>query len=251
LGKKPTQETQLMPDYNLDPKFSVYGLVKRSLRDKAIMNHRRTMSVISNEIENATILDNASTIVFSSFQRMSRFLPQAERYRLLAAKSKHVYVFGEVDCELPQIANVSYVPLKPTDQLAKEWFIVSFGRDYFSALATQELSKTDDPDNQRVFKGVWTFDVFVVGILHEWLSGIVGLRMEQRLDDSHDYLKQAELLSNTIERMTTRLNNNQGKESLILQELQNIMDGGLAPTMQSMKDNPTIETLKGTYRREF
>lgn len=239
-----------MPDYNIDPKFSVYGLVKRSLRDKAIMNHRRTMSVISSEIENASIVDNASTIVFSSFQRLSRFLSQEKRYRLLAAKSKHVYVFGEVDCDLPQIANLSYVPLKATDQLAKEWFIVSFGRDYFSALATQELSKIDDPDNQRVFKGVWTFDVFVVGILNEWLSGIVGLRMEQRQDDSHDYLKQAELLSNTIERMTHRLSKNEGDKSPTFQELQNIMDGGLTPTLHSMKSNPTIETLKGTYRTE-
>lgn len=239
-----------MPDYNIDPKFSVYGLVKRSLRDKAVLNHRRTMSVISNEIENATLIDNASTVVFSSFQRMSRFLPQEKRYRELASKGKHVYVFGEVDCDLPTIANLSYVPLKPTDLLSKEWFIVSFGHDYFSALATQELSNIDDPDEKRVFKGVWTFDVFVVGILHEWLSGIVGLRLEERLDDRHDYLKQAELLSNTIGRISVRMMDNKASRSPVYQELQTIMEGGLHPTLHSMKTNPTVETLKSTYRAD-
>lgn len=233
-----------MSDFNIDPKFSVYSLVKRSLRDKSVLNHRRTMSVISNEIENATLIDNASTVVFSSFQRMSRFLPQVERYRQLAAKSKHVYVFGEVDVELPKISNLTYVPLKATDQLAKEWFIVSFGRDYFSALATQELSHIDDPDKDRVFKGVWSFDVFVVGILHEWLSGIVGLRMEQRLEESHNYLKQAELLSNTIGRMSVRLMNKKSKTSVLSQELQGIMEGALHPTLMNMKSTSEMGLLR-------
>jgi DICT domain-containing protein len=239
-----------MPDYNIDPQFSVFALVKRSLRDKAVMHHRQTMSLISKEIENASIIDNASNIVFSSFQRMSRFLPQEQRYRLLAAKSKHVYVFGEIDCELPKIANLSYVPLKPSDQLAKEWFIVSFGHDYFSALATEELSHIDDPDTKRIFKGVWTFDVFVVGILHEWLSSIVGLRLEQRLDDSHDYLKQAELITNAVERMEKRMEKFEGDKAIILKELQGIMDTSLSPTVDTMKTNPTVETLKNVYRSE-
>lgn len=233
-----------MSEFNIDPKFSVYSLVKRSLRDKSVLNHRRTMSIISNEIENATLVDNASTVVFSSFQRMSRFLPQVERYQQLAAKSKHVYVFGEVDCELPKIANLTYVPLKATDQLAKEWFIISFGRDYFSALATQELSHIDDPDKDRIFKGVWSFDVFVVGILHEWLSGIVGLRMEQRLDETHNYLKQAELLSNTIGRMSVRLMNNKSKSPLLSKELQGIIEGALHPTLMNMKATSEVGVLR-------
>jgi hypothetical protein len=239
-----------MSEYNIDSQFSVFALVKRSLRDKAVMHHRQTMSLISKEIENASLVDNASNIIFSSFQRMSRFLPQEQRYRRLAAKSKHVYVFGELDCELPKIANLSYVPLKPTDQLAKEWFIVSFGHDYFTALATEELSHIDDPDKQRIFKGVWTFDVFVVGILHEWLSGIVGLRAEQRLNDSHDYLKQAELISNTIERIVTHTAALEEKNNVTLQELQSITEGNLTPTLNTMKSNPTIETLKNTYNSE-
>jgi hypothetical protein len=232
-----------MPEFSIDPKFSVFGLVKRSLRDKAVLKHRRTMSVISNEIENATLLDDASNLIFSSFQRMSRFLPQEQRYRQLAAKAKHVYVFGEMDVEVPRIANLTYVPLQPTDLLAKEWFIVSFGRDYFSALATQELSHINDPDSQRLFKGVWSFDVFVVGILHQWLSSIVNLRT-MGLEEAHDYLKQAELISNTMERISLRLSANKNANSLIHNELHKIMENGLHPAFQSIKATSEIETLR-------
>jgi DICT domain-containing protein len=231
-----------MPEFRIDPKFSVYGLVKRSLRDKAVLKHRRTMSVISNEIENATLLDDASNLIFSSFQRLSRFLPQEQRYRQLAAKAKHVYVFGELDVEVPRIANLTYVPLQPSDQLAKEWFIVSFGRDYFSALATQELSHIDDPDSQRMFKGVWSFDVFVVGLLHQWLSSIVNLRTTG-LEETHDYLSQAQLISNTMTRISLRLGEKKNSNNLIQTELNKIMQNGLHPAFQSMKATSETETL--------
>ncbi|MGJ3237352.1 MAG: DICT sensory domain-containing protein [Anaerolineae bacterium] len=233
-----------MQQFNIDPDFSVYKLTKRSMQDTAIMNHRRTMSIISYEIENATLIDSAKTTVFSSFQRMSRFLPQLQRYRQLAAKSKHVYVFGVVDCELPAIDNLTYVPLKATDQLAKEWFLVSFGEDYYSALATEELSNIDDPDELRQFKGVWTFDVFLVSILHEWLSGIVGLRLDVHEQDAHDYQSQTNLISNTIGRLSVRLMNKQCANSLICDELDIIMKRHLHPAYHHIKDTQTTDVLR-------
>jgi len=237
-----------MNQFNIDPTFSVYRLTRRSMRDTAVMNHRRTMSVISSEIENATIIDGAETVIFSAFQRMSKFIPQVKRYRQLAAKAKHVYVFGAVDCPLPQIENLTYVPLKPADQLAKEWFLVSFGRDYFSALATEEISRIDDPDNMRKFKGVWSFDVFLVGILFEWLSNIVGLRLDLQNQTGHDYLKQAQLISNSIGRMTLRVMDNKGKDDLVYTELEKIMQGSLHPAYHNIKETQTVETLQAEYR---
>lgn len=232
-----------MSQFSIDPAFSVYRLTKRSMQDTAIMNHRRTMSIISNEIENATIVDDAETTVFSSFQRMSRFLPQVKRYRELASKSKHVYVFGVVDCDLPEIDKLTYVPLKMSDQLAKEWFLVSFGRDYFSALATEELSDMDDPDHLRKFKGVWSFDVFLVSILHEWLSGIVGKRLDLEIPEGHDYLKQATLISNTIGRMSMRvMDHKDDEDNDIFKELEHIMSSSLHPAYKHIKANRKVQT---------
>jgi len=237
-----------MQQFNVDPTFSVYALTKRGMQNTALMSHRKTMSIVSNEIENATLMDNANGVIFSSFQRMSRFLPQADRYHQLASKSEHVYVFGIVDCDLPNIDNLTYVPLKPDDQLAKEWFLVSFGYDYFTALATEELTHIDDPDHLRHFKGVWTYDIFLVGILHEWLSGIVGMRMEQRQPEQHDYQRQAEIISNTIGRMTVRVMDHDKEDDVVHNELQSIMEKSLHPAYNKLKKNPQVETISNDIR---
>jgi hypothetical protein len=223
-----------MSEFNIDPSFSVYRLVQRNNQNSEL-SHRRTMSIISYEIENASLIDDASTVVFSSFQRMSKFLPQEKRYRKLASIAKDVYVFGVPDVELPEIDNITYVPLKPGDQLAKEWFLVSYGKDYFSALATEELTDIDDPDPDRVFKGVWTFDMSLVSILHEWLSGLVGMRFEQRTGEDHDLNSQLKLMSHTIGRMVIRTLE-QGKEDKeVNQELRTLVKSGLYPAIQELK----------------
>lgn len=239
-----------MSKFNIDSEFSVYQLVKRSLKDKSVLNHRRTMSIISSEIENATLVDGAETVVFSAFQRMSRFLPQEKRYRKLAKTAKHIFVFGVMDTDVPDIDNLTYVPLKPTDQLAKEWFLISFGRDYFSALATEELTHIDDPDSIRKFKGVWTFDVFMVSILHDWLCGTVGLRYEERQVESHNYLKQAQLISNTIGRMAVRVMDNKEHDRVVHSELQKIMQATLHPTLNNMQKDPMVEARKTPKRMQ-
>lgn len=222
-----------MSEFNIDPTFSVYRLVNRSPSDTAVMSNRRTMSIISREIENASIVDCADNVIFSSFQYLSKFLPQEQRYRQLAQKAQQVYVFGVPDTEMPYIEGVTYVPLKPTDQLAKEWFLVSYGRDYFSALATEELTNFHDPDHARKFRGVWTFDLAMVNILHEWLSGIVGLRIEQRATEQHDFDKQFQLLMNTIGRMDLWLRTHQ--EHQIEAEIRKIVDSGLQPILSHMQ----------------
>lgn len=191
-------------EFNVNPIFSVYKLVERVQHDVALVNHRRTMTIISNEIENATLKDNAQTTIFSAFQRYSRFIPQIERYKKLAQKAKAIYVFGVPDTTLPEIDGIVYVPLKPTDQLTKEWFLVSYGTDFVSALATQELTHIDDPDDQRVFKGIWTFEIELAAILHEWLSTTVGLRPEL-VTEVFNREKQMQLMGNIIVRMTQRI----------------------------------------------
>jgi DICT domain-containing protein len=107
---------------NIDPQFSVFRLVQRVQAQNTPLRHRRTMSQVSYEIENATLADSARNRIFSGFQYMSKFTPQVKRYTQMAAKAEAVYVFGVPDVEPPAIANVTYVPLSPKDQLAKECF---------------------------------------------------------------------------------------------------------------------------------
>lgn len=224
----------IMPDFNIDPNFSVYHLVKRSREDTSTLNHRRTMTIISHEIENATLLDGAETVIFSGFQRLSKFKRQIKRYEQMAKRAKAVYVFGVDDETMPPIENITYVPLKKSDQLVKEWFLVSFGRDYFSALATEELTDIDDPDDERMFKGIWTFEEALVSILYEWLSGIVDRRPAMQPDMGHDYKHQVVMLSNTIGRMTVRTKR-QKEEQAVLHELQAMVDQSLYPTLKHME----------------
>ncbi|MGJ3239265.1 MAG: DICT sensory domain-containing protein [Anaerolineae bacterium] len=228
-----------MPQINITPDFSVYNLTRRSLRDVSIINGRRTMNIISNQIENSTLIDGAETVVFSAFQRYSRFKPQMKRYRQLAKQAKHIYVFGVPDDDLPAIDNVTYVPLKESDQLAQEWFLVSYGRDYFTALATEEVTHIDDPDHQRQFKGVWSFDIAVVSMLYDWLSQAVDLREYANPRDVANHQRQAQLLSNIIGRLSIRVMDDAPKDNGIRPELEQIMRKGLYPLLKYLEEaNP-------------
>lgn len=173
-----------MKDFVIDPTFSIYQLVERRQTEGILLNRRETMSRISHVIEGHVLDQPADMQVYAGFQYLSRFLPQMKRYRKMAQSAKHIYVFGVPDILPPAIDNLTYIELKPEDALAKEWFILAYGKDYQCALATEELTSFHDPDEERVFKGVWTFDTRIINILNEWLAREMGLRV---LEDS-EYL---------------------------------------------------------------
>lgn len=185
-----------------DHNFSVWSLVQR-VKDKSMtLSHRKTMNIISNAIEDVTLVDKARTRVYSSFQRMSRFLPQAIRYEKMARVAETIYVFAIPDIVPPEIEGINYVYLEPTDALAREWFIVSCGPTYASALVTQEVTSIDDPDHMRVFNGTWTFDTNMITVLDQWLHNAVGGR-EFGFDNevATNSLIQSNLLGRTIRRL--------------------------------------------------
>lgn len=159
--------------FTVDPAFSVYHLIERIEYKSILFNHRRTMSLISYEIENATLIDGAQTRIFAGFQYLSKFAPQIKRYEEIAATAASVYVFGVPDTNPPPLPKINYIPLSPHDQLAREWFVISYGKAYASALATEEVSQITDPDNLRRFKGIWTFDLTIIDIMHNWLASLV------------------------------------------------------------------------------
>jgi len=194
---------------NLDSSFSVYHLVERlQNKDTQLLQDRKTMNTISYEIENATLVDGAGTRIFSGFQRMSKFLPQIKRYTRMAQKAESVYVFGIMDVQLPEIPNITYIPLEKHFQLAKEWFLISFGTPFASALATEELTNIDDPDEIRQFRGVWTFDLSMVTILDEWITRTVDAEAHCLTEDDVNITNQKMLISNIYNRMMKRIGTN-------------------------------------------
>lgn len=226
----------MQPETNVDSNFSVYRIVKRTRGDHALLNHRRTMTIISNEIENATLLDDANTTIFAGFQRFSSFVPQRKRYERIAKKSQSVWVFGVPDVVLPTIPNIHYIPLKETDQLAKEWFVVSYGQDYFSALATEELTRWGTQDEKREFKGVWSFDLDLVSILYEWLERSVGHRGDVLQPHSKPHWERQLLRMNrTINRIRKRIKDSKDYR-IIRRELEMMIDTSLFPALQTLID---------------
>ena len=157
----------------IDPEFTIYGLLQRAQGESPVLRDRPTMTRISYTIEDATRKNQAYNRIFAGFQRYSRVVPQLHRYREIARYAESIYIFGVPDVDLPAIENVLYVPLSKTDRLAHEWFVISSGADFSSALCSTERSHIDDPDNQRRFEGLWTFDTAMVEILQKWLSSTV------------------------------------------------------------------------------
>lgn len=218
---------------SIDPAFSVFKLVDRLKNQNTILRHRQAMSEVSYEIENATLLDGAHTRIFAGFQRMSKFVPQIPRYTKMAAQAESVYVFGIPDTELPSIPNITYIPLATTDQLAKEWFLVSYGIDYASALATQELTRIDDPDDQRQFNGVWTFNVSLVSILEEWLSNTVDARVLGVKGEKMNHDRRTMLIGHNLSRLIDRA---QRVKPRTQTELKTTIQGEIEPQAKENSD---------------
>lgn len=213
-------------ELNIDPSFSVYRLVGR-VAHTATMNHRLTMNVISHEIEDTTLIDGAQTRIFAAFQFFSRFVPQLKRYRELAQRAESIYVFGIPDVSLPNVENITYIPLKLTDQLAKEWFLVSYGREYASALATEEQTNITYADADRIFKGIWTFDPTLVGILADWLSRSINIEPQIFSSEAIENTRHTQLIRRIAGRMTAP--STMLMKGMIRQELRGIVRNSLQP----------------------
>jgi DICT domain-containing protein len=223
-----------MDQYDISPNFSVFWLVQRTKNSNIHVNHRRTMNWISYEIENASLVDGAATTIFSGFQYFSRFLPQVRRYaRLGENAAKHgrsVYVFGVPDVAVPPLKGIHYINLEPQFQLTREWFLVSYGESYFSALATEEVTEGPVADPMRAFKGIWTFELDLVTIIYEWLCQNVGLRTDLIPPERHDFQRQSTLMGAALGRMGERMNNT--KTTIFRDELGQVIDRQLRPAVR-------------------
>jgi Sensory domain in DIguanylate Cyclases and Two-component system len=227
-----------MPDVTIDPALSVYGFLQRARSHQALLNHRNTMLVVSREIETAIIQDGARARVFAGFQRMSRFRPQVKRYRRLAKRAESVYVFGVMDVKPPRIANVHYIPLRETDQLAREWFLVADAPEYFSALATQEAAPPGSTDARILFEGVWSFEEEIVTMLQEWLTSLVDAPPLDALTARRNYGRHLDIIEGSMFRLTTRMlagiSNPTPETMAVTSEVSQIVKHEVVPAVQTL-----------------
>lgn len=223
-----------------DAQFSIYKLYEANHNQKYLLRHRRTMTQISHEIENAVIMTpNSNARVFSGFQRLSKFMPEMERYRSLAKHAESVYVFGVPDVTPPPIPNLHYVHLAPSDQLAREWFVIAAGTGYSSVLASEEISQFDDPEDQRVFKGSWIFNPLIVSLIAERVCTQIGINpLIYNLSDSQ-HSQHARKMLNSINRVMQKI---ASKDFELLDEKLVVLRNELALTItQELK--PAQESL--------
>lgn len=215
-----------MADFSLDPVFSVYKLVERRQDIFNVISHRQTMSIVSYLIEETARTDHVDNVVFAGFQYISKFLPQVPRYREVAQYADHVYVFGVPDAPVPEIPNLTYVDLRPEWQLTKEWFVVSHGPHLSTALATEELSNFNDPDDQRRFNGFWIFDDEIVAIMHDWLASQMEYHGEVDIEPETVSARHDTILQQMHSRFT-RLLQRHDLDGVISDELARFLDTSL------------------------
>lgn len=233
--------------FHIDPQFSVWRLVTKVRTSSTRLNHRVTMNVISNEIEDVTLLDSERTRIFSGFQRMSKFLPQLERYRRMAQSAECIYVFGIPDVALPEIPGIVYVELKPEHQLAREWFLVSSGPGYASALVTEEVTSIDTEDSLRVFNGLWTFDANIIEVLDEWLCNIVNMQGELQ-PAHHDNDHQIRIMNNTVNRLLLKATRSRYNK-VVQGEIKSIIKNGIYPDILRLS-GIAADTLPDGYEQD-
>jgi hypothetical protein len=101
------------------------------------------------------------------------------------------------------------------------------------------VTHIDDPDNQRKFKGAWSFDIAVVSMLYDWLAQAVNLKIIENPRHHANHQRQAQLLSNIIGRLSIRVMDDKPQDRAVHGEIQRIIKSGLYPVLKYLEDaNP-------------
>jgi class 3 adenylate cyclase/DICT domain-containing protein len=170
----------------MKPDIQTLSLYTLNATLQAETSAARTSSVasllaISHSIEETVMRHGMDAIFFAGFQRFSAFLPQANRFRQLAARCKKVYIFGEADSAAPLIPNIEYVPLQPGAPLAAEWFIVFAHPRFGIALLTREIGLSTASIREsrfgrgRLYQGMVSLEDHIVQPAAQMLHQALGI----------------------------------------------------------------------------
>ena len=225
-----------MTEFHIDPNFSVFQLVQRKRSKGISVSHLPVLQEISQEIENASLIDHANNILFCGFQQLSQFEPQITRYQKLAQECEHIFIFAVPDIEIEAIENITFVPLDPRDQLAKEWFIVSYGHDYFSALAAEEIIDGMVLEDEREYQGIWIFDLRMVEILYDWLCRKVGLDPEHIEQSQEIFRHELTMMEKTLSRVQEFIEHEKMlHHDTTVEEIKVLLEKTLYPALMKMQ----------------
>ncbi len=144
------------------------------------------MRAISQLIEErATSSTDKPFKLYSSFQYLSRFKPQQERYRKIANNGSPVYVFGIPDAPIETYSNLIQVPIERTTDLnssamARFWFVVlDIPNSVSIALLSRELPsplrRVNGPSGliYRNFEGFRTYDKSLIAQITDCLDSYI------------------------------------------------------------------------------
>ena len=188
-----------------DPASSLFEFVNELNKGHVFPNSRRSLEVMSHEIETAVTEGNIRARMFAGFQYMRYFMPHVRHYQEIARTAECIWVFGVQDVEPPPIPNVIYVPLAENDRLAQEWFVVVDSPEYFSALAAQDLSGSPFAAHGSSYRGIWTFEPEIIRQADKWLSRAVGV-VEADIDlTGRNYSQQLFSIGHTVESLINNL----------------------------------------------
>ncbi|MCS7079497.1 MAG: hypothetical protein NZ585_05540 [Chloracidobacterium sp.] len=124
------------------------------------------MLSISHYIEDRFIEKGLSGLFIASFQKLSLFLPQQERYATIAKTSQAVWIIGEPDITPPAVAERIRF-FRPADCECQDyWIVLSDDPRFRIALFARERRDTARPAasgkngyarGKRSFEGFWTY----------------------------------------------------------------------------------------------
>lgn len=142
---------------------------------------KSSMVALTRSLQDLVLADQQQYLVIANFQQEKYFRQQRQRFQRLASKSEQVYILGvpEVESGFGE-SGLGYetIPLKPTDTLAGERYLVIIGRHYSACLAVQEkfslktlINKTKVVPQEKLYEGVWTFERDITYAAADWLLG--------------------------------------------------------------------------------
>lgn len=132
--------------------------------------YKNTLVALCHALEDALLEADYEPLVITAFQRGKWYLQEADRYRDIAQRARHVAIMAAPDAgfaEHPtsQQPNVSLVSLGEDDPVGQEWHLIIVSPNYTAMVLCQELTEADygpagvpQHDLSRKFYGLWTFE---------------------------------------------------------------------------------------------
>lgn len=144
---------------------------------------KSSLFALARAMQDLVLADDNQAIVIANFQEERLFQRQESRFRRMARNNNHVYILGVPEAESNfAVANSDYetVPIKPTDTLAEEKYLVIVGKHYSACFAVREKlsianlkNLTCGVEEGERFEGIWSFDRNVAYSAADWLLGII------------------------------------------------------------------------------